>query len=310
MKYKIISIHPGIDEFCYYKSKADAESFLTPCFVERKIGSKGANCAVLLSSKGADVDYFTVGNGAYDCDSLMKSERIKIFRTLTKSAERKNIKLIYPENDINGMIEKNGKMDPLSEEEKRNFFSSILTDKEKSDEKFSTYVFTGSLPPGVEKEEYLRCISRLSSLGEYVVLDGRGSLISAQNENFAALIKPNKDEFCEMAAFTPVLKGFQPPTEKSANFYTDYLESSLKYVEKYGSEVLLTLGEAGLIYASCDEHFIKKAVPKKLSYPAGAGDRLLSSFLYYKRSLGADTSSALDTAMNDAVGETDNRENL
>ena len=61
MKYVVVSINPGIDEFRYYASKEDALAGNEPISVERKSGSKGANCAIALASLGADVDYFTVG---------------------------------------------------------------------------------------------------------------------------------------------------------------------------------------------------------------------------------------------------------
>lgn len=305
MVYKIASIHPGTDEFRYYNSKEDAKKDVSCVSIERRPGSKGANCAIALSKKGARVDYFTVGNGAYGCDSFLSDEKIRIIRTVTSAQERINVKLIYPCGEINGMIEKNGKMDALSTDEKQRFFDSLTACASVGDKNDRTFIFTGSLPTGVENEEYLRCISHLSSLGEYVVLDGRGSLISAQRENFASLIKPNRDEFIEMSQNVDILKSFKPPVDKSPDFFNEYLGYALKYVEKYGSEVLLTLGEAGLVYASSDAHFIKKAVPKKLAYPAGAGDRLLSSFLYFRRSEGANINEALDRAMLDAVGESE-----
>jgi len=302
MKYKIISAHPGVDEFRYYKSRSDAECDKNLIRSEMRIGSKGANCALALAKKGAQVDYFTVGNGAYACDSFFSDTNVNVIRTATCAKERKNVKLIYPEltaggECINGMTELNGRMQALTVEEKNAFFSSITEDREKDKSDLSTYVFTGSLPTNVESSEYLRCISHFLSLGEYVVLDGRGSLISAQNENFASLIKPNRDEFDEIACNVDILKDFQRPVDKSPEFFNEYLRYALKYVEKYGSDVLLTLGEAGLVYASADEHYIKKATPVKLLYPAGMGDRLLSLFLYYKRSEGASTNEALDIAM-------------
>lgn len=301
MTYKIISINPGVDEFRYYNTKEDAENDRDLIFCETKIGSKGANCAVMLSRLSASSEYFTVGRGDYSCDSYLSDENIRIIRTVTSAGERINRKYIYPDGDICGMIEKNGKMGVISDDEKSRFFDSILHSASVTAPDDETFIFTGSLATNVENSEYLGCISSLVNEKRFVVLDGRGSLISAQTENFATLIKPNLEEFLEIAANVDILKSFQRPVEKSLDFYTDYLSASLKYVEKYGSTVLLTLGEAGLIYASADEHHIKKAVPVKLRYPAGAGDRLLSSFLYYIRSEGASVSDALDEAMRRAI---------
>lgn len=301
MIYKIISINPGVDEFRYYNTKTDAEKDQNLISSEIKIGSKGANCAVMLSKLSARSEYFTVGRGDYMCDSYLSDENIKIIRTVTSSGERVNKKYVYPDGDICGMIEKNGKMNGLSDDEKKQFFDSIMTGSKNTPTADETFIFTGSLPTNVEKNEYLGCISSLVNEKKFVVLDGKGSLISAQTENFATLIKPNLEEFLEICSNVDILKSFQRPVEKSLDFYTDYLNASLKYVEKYGSTVLLTLGEAGLIYASADEHYVKKATPVKLKYPAGAGDRLLSSFLYYIRSEKASTSEALDNAMMRAI---------
>ncbi|MBE6670071.1 MAG: carbohydrate kinase family protein, partial [Ruminococcaceae bacterium] len=125
MVYKIASIHPGTDEFRYYNSKEDAKEDVSCVRIERRPGSKGANCAIALSKKGARVDYFTVGKGAYGCDSFLSDEKIRIIRTVTSAQERINVKLIYPCGEINGMIEKNGKMDALSPDEKQRFFDSL-----------------------------------------------------------------------------------------------------------------------------------------------------------------------------------------
>ena len=68
MKYAVVSINPGIDEFRYYASKEEALCGGKPLRIERKSGSKGANCAIALASLGAEVDYFTVGRGEYGVD--------------------------------------------------------------------------------------------------------------------------------------------------------------------------------------------------------------------------------------------------
>lgn len=287
MKYVVVSINPGVDEFRYYGSRADALSGNAPIRVERKSGSKGANCAIALASLGASVVYFTVGRGEYGVDSYFSkyADKITVRRTVTEAPERVNVKLIYPEErTISGMIEQNSKGGPLTENEADSFFESIISHakSEKISGKFSTYVFTGSLPQNVEKEKYLCCISEISRLGAYTVLDGKGELISRISQNFPSLIKPNLDEWLELCANVDYLKSFQQNVEKSEEFSTEMLKSARKLVENRKTTVLLTLGELGFCYADASGcEFIFQSKPRDLLFPAGMGDNLLSAFLYY-----------------------------
>ena len=289
MKYVVVSINPGIDEFRYYRTKEDALSCKEPIKLERKSGSKGANCAIALASLGAHVDYFTVGRGEYGVDGFFSeyADNITVRRTVTSAPERVNVKLIYPEEGgISGMTEQNSKGGPLTEEESDSFFDSIVSyaRSEKNSGKFSTYVFTGSLPQNVEKDKYLCCISEISRLGAFTVLDGKGELISRISQNFPSLIKPNLDEWRELCTNVGFLKSYQQNVGKSGEFSTQMLKSARKLVEKWKNAVLLTLGEQGFCYVDSDGcEFIFKSKPRILQFPAGMGDNLLSAFLYYTR---------------------------
>lgn len=290
MKYVVVSINPGIDEFRYYSTKEDALSGKEPIRTERKSGSKGANCAIALAALGATVDYFTVGRGEYGIDGYFSeyADKITVRRTVTAAPERVNVKLIYPEEGgISGMIEQNERGGPITDAECDAFLDSIVShaSEEKNKCEFSTYVFTGSLPQNVEKEKYLCCISEISRLGAYTVLDGKGELISRISQNFPSLIKPNADEWRELCANVDFLKSFQQNVEKSPEFSTQMLKSARKLVEKWKTSVLLTLGEQGFCYADDDGcEFIFESEPRDLLFPAGMGDNLLSAFLYYTRS--------------------------
>ena len=290
MKYVVVSINPGIDEFRYYGTKEDALSGKAPIRIERKSGSKGANCAIALASLGAKVDYFTVGRGEYEVDEFFSeyADKITVKRTVTNACERVNVKLIYPEESgISGMTEQNERGGPLTDAECEAFLDSIISHAfaEKNSGEFSTYVFTGSLPKNVEKEKYLCCISEISRLGAYTVLDGKGELISRISQNFPSLIKPNLDEWHELCDNVGFLKSFQRNVEKSPEFSTQMLKSVRKLVEKWKTTVLLTLGEHGFCYADADGcEFVFAGDPRDLPFPAGMGDNLLSAFLYYTRS--------------------------
>lgn len=290
MKYVVVSINPGIDEFRYYASKEDALAGNEPISVERKSGSKGANCAIALASLGADVEYFTVGRGEYGVDGYFAehTDKITVRRTVTSAAERVNVKLIYPEADgISGMTEQNSRGGPLTESESEAFLDSVIAHAiaEKNSGEFSTYVFTGSLPQNVEKDKYLCCISEISRLGAFTVLDGKGELISRISQNFPSLIKPNLDEWRELCGKVEFLKGFPQNVEKSPEFSTQMLKSARKLVEKWKNSVLLTLGEQGFCYVDAEGcEFVFKSEPRDLLFPAGMGDNLLSAFLYYTQS--------------------------
>lgn len=307
MKYVVVSINPGVDEFRYYGTKEDALSGKEPIRIERKSGSKGANCAIALAALGASVDYFTVGRGEYGVDGYFSeyADKITVKRTVTDAPERVNVKLIYPEDGgIRGMTEQNSRGGPLTAAEADAFFDSIVSyaNKEKRSGRFSTYVFTGSLPQNVEKEKYLRCISEISRLGAFTVLDGRGELISRISQNFPSLIKPNLNEWHELCMHVEFLKSFPQSVEKSEKFSTEMLKSARKLVEKWKTAVLLTLGERGFCYADDEMNdFIFESEPRDLLFPAGMGDNLLSAFLYYTQSEGLSPMDAARRAEEYAV---------
>lgn len=307
MKYVVVSINPGVDEFRYYGTKEDALLDREPIRTERKSGSKGANCAIALASLGESVDYFTVGRGEYGVDGYFSeyADKITVRRTVTDAPERVNVKLIYPERDgISGMTEQNSRGGPLTETEADSFLESIISHakSEKRSGEFSTYVFTGSLPQNVEKEKYLCCISEISRLGAFTVLDGKGELISRISQNFPSLIKPNLDEWRELCAHVDFLKDFPHDVEKSEEFSTQMLKSARKLVEKWKTAVLLTLGERGFCYADAKMNsFIFEGKPRDLLFPAGMGDNLLSAFLYYTQSEGLSPENAARRAEEYAV---------
>lgn len=127
-------------------------------------------------------------------------------------------------------------------------------------------VLSGSVPSSLNKDIYKKIIDVLPE-NVKVILDTRGEPLHLAMCNKVFLVKPNKDEIEEF---------FQ----EKYNSEDELIEAGKKLRELGATNVIISLGKNGSILIS-PEGVFRGNVPKgKLISSVGAGDSMVSGFLY------------------------------
>ena len=126
-------------------------------------------------------------------------------------------------------------------------------------------VISGSVPSCVDKNFYKELIIKLKQNNNFVILDTSKELLKNSLEAKPNIIKPNKDEICELLNIEYDLERI---IEKCKDFNLDLICVSL------GSEGAVFIGE---------EVFKYDALPIKCLSSVGAGDAMVAAIAYGKQ---------------------------
>ncbi|HEY9078038.1 MAG TPA: 1-phosphofructokinase [Anaerolineaceae bacterium] len=130
-----------------------------------------------------------------------------------------------------------------------------------------TWVFCGSLPPGVPTDTYARLVNLVKAKGGRACLDTSGEALYLGCQAAPFLVKPNQEEIAQAVGMTV-------DDESSAKRAVDHLLAM-------GIEmVALSLGAAGLLVATSSDAV--RVIPPVLPIlnPVGAGDAALAGILW------------------------------
>lgn len=125
-------------------------------------------------------------------------------------------------------------------------------------------VISGSAPSSVNKNIYKDIINFLKINNNYIILDCAGELLRNGIEAKPNIIKPNKQEICELL---------------NAEYNEDYVINECK---KIGLDLMVvSLGEGGALFIGKD---VYKYDALKVNYKSsvGAGDSLIAGLIYSK----------------------------
>ena len=258
MKIALLTLNPAYDaHYSIPQFSIHDENYVTSS--NKNCGGKGINIARALENLGENATSFTV-LGKDNCTDFEKE--------LTKSI--KNNVFFYTEGKIRENItihEESGKetrisLDNFSLNDAvfNEFKKSVLdfTDNE------SIIAFAGRIPKGIEKSTVIDFLLELKNKGAHIVCDSN-SFDKCDLEKIKPwLIKPNEKEITGLT--------------KSNN----YIESA-KMLNNMGcSNVLVTLGEGGCIFATGSGIYTAE-VPSIIPISTiGAGDSTIAGFIFSK----------------------------
>lgn len=219
------------------------------------IGGKGINVSKVLKEFG--INSIATGFIGKDNKDLvindLNNNNIENHFIEVDGKVRTNTKRIIN----NSLIEENEDGPIISENNTKQLKDYISTFKE------DIIVISGSTPSCVSKELYKDLISILKENNNYVILDSSGDLLKNAIYAKPDLIKPNKDEICEL-------------------FDIEYDENVvINKCKELGIDVCLSLGEEGAIFIYKDVYKIKTI---KIDYKSsvGAGDAMVAALVYAK----------------------------
>ena len=259
MKIATITLNPAIDRSIVY---SDSLSIGNLNRVEGAIvnaGGKGINVSRMLKNLGKDsyVYGFVGGRCGKMLVDLLADEGIVCDFTETFAETRMNIKITDKDSKETEINELGG---PITDEE----FSKLKDVLKKSSA--DIFIIGGSCPRGLNEETTRVLAEMLKILGKKVIVDTSGKqLVNAVLAN-PYLIKPNREEFCQLIGYTPK--------------DDEYEKCAVDYYNKTGIEVVLTLGKSGAVYSGRAGNYRIINPEVKPKGFTGAGDTFLASFIY------------------------------
>lgn len=229
--------------------------------IQNDPGGKGINVAAYLASSKLKVG--ATGFLGIDNPSLFKT----IFRELkikdkfiyVSGETRTNIKVVDEKSktvtDINqaGFEIDENKLEKIE----KTIFSKKLA---------NWYVFSGSLPKGLDSDIYEKWILKAKELDIKVALDASGEALVNAVKAKPDLIKPNHHELAVLSSHEML----------NSN---DYISFSKKLIKEGIETVCVSMGEDGALIIKKDEAFHSIPASVNVKTTVGAGDAMLSGLI-------------------------------
>ncbi len=248
----VLSLNPGFDRTLYLDVPLEVGGHNRLSRVLVSQGSKGANQALLLSSLGRSVDYFSFG----ESDPFLEGPGIVGHYTPTRAGARINLKIVEPDGRGTEFNESGG---PIQKDELDALVNRLLS------RKYEVVSLCGSFPQGVESDVYNRLIKLLKERGSTVVLDTSGEALSLGAAACPELIKPNRQEIGVFGY------GIPDSWETAAHICG-------KVREKLGCEIICTLDGDGSVYVGSEGIYRVTAEVQELRSFSAAGDSYLAAY--------------------------------
>ncbi len=130
-------------------------------------------------------------------------------------------------------------------------------------------IISGSLPPGVHPEIYVKIMEIVKSKGAKIILDTDGAALKAGIQNHPDLIKPNVHELSRLTGTE--LKNIR-----------EIIEAAQEICKQGTGIVLVSMGARGILLVSEQEQYL--AVPPQVNVvnTIGAGDSAIGGFVFGK----------------------------
>lgn len=126
----------------------------------------------------------------------------------------------------------------------------------------ATWIFTGSLPPGLPANTYAQLIVALRERGSRVFLDTSGAALPAGLESIPWAIKPAEHELRDL------------PTVANLD-----VEDAAKVLRRYAQYICVTRGEHDVIFADA-QHLCRATPPQvRVVNTVGSGDAFVAGFV-------------------------------
>lgn len=226
------------------------------------MGGKGLNVSKVLRSFGLSVCAigFIGKDKEAELGRILKESDIENAFVTVEGKTRENFKLL--DKSEGSVTEVNGQSFFVSREKQAEIESVI----EKKLDEIEILVLTGSLPDGVDKDFYAKCIEKANEKGVKTVLDASGEALKLALCKKPYAIKPNIDELSELA---------ERPLDE---------EETKEMIEKLLSGgirmVTVSLGEKGAIFAKDGKFLRAKTFDIDFKSAVGAGDSMVATICH------------------------------
>lgn len=254
-----VTFNPAIDYVLYtnsIKTGITNRSINEECY----FGGKGINISTVLNTLSVEniALGFVAGFTGEAIENFLSEKNIQTdFIHLEKGFSRINVKIKdQTETEINGQGPE------ISQKELNLLFNKLK--KLSSDD---ILILAGSVPNSLPQDIYSCIISSLTDKGVKCIVDANGSLLTETLKHKPFLIKPNKQELCDIFNIEDISTD-------------DILTYGYKLKEMGAVNVLISLGNQGvfLIDEFGNHHFMGNADGKVLN-TVGSGDSMVAGFI-------------------------------
>ena len=222
-------------------------------------GGKGINVSEVLTELEIENKAIGIvgGNNGRRITSMLENRGVKSDFIWSDFETRQNLKIKEKETNRETEINEAGR---VSQENINDFIRSF----EKAIKKNKTFVLSGSLPTGVDKDIYALLIEKAKKEEAKVILDSSGEEFKLALKKAPYLVKPNLEEIENLLG-------------RKINNNAD-LKKGAKYLLDQGVNiVMISLGEKGAFIASEAEGYRIYTPQVKVSQTTvGAGDTMVA----------------------------------
>ena len=227
---------------------------------ELKVGGKGINVSLLLNN--LDIESIALGFvGGFTGEEILRQLNEQGIRNhfvnVSKGSSRINVKLVQQEG-----TEINGQGPVISKEEEER-----LLEQFKQVQAGDAVILSGSIPPSLSRNWYLKVMKILQSKDAMVILDttGEGLLKAAEYAPF--LIKPNHHELGEMF-------------DTNITCREEVIPYGKKLQDMGFRNVLISLAGEGAVLLTEDGQVLSGEAPRGVLHNSvGAGDAMVAGFV-------------------------------
>lgn len=226
-------------------------------------GGKGINVSKAIKELGGETiaTGFLGGTGGVLIEKALKASGIPSDFVVIEEEIRTNLKVV----EKSGMVTEFNEPGPQISKEELQLLTQKLLDYAKEDVLF---VFSGSVPRGVEPTIYQTLIHKVKEKGASVLLDADGELFANAVLAKPDIIKPNRHEL-----------------EKY--FHLDYradekelIRMGDQFLHKGINMVAISLGQLGAIYLTKEQRLKCLGLKVNSHSTVGAGDTMVAALAY------------------------------
>lgn len=227
------------------------------------MGGKGLNVSFVAKSFGLSVcaTGFIGSDKKDELSDILKKADIENAFVEVSGKTRTNFKLL--DSKEGSVTEANGMGFTVTEEDIKKLEKNL----EESLNDAEILVLTGSLPKGIDKDFYAKCIEKANAKGIKTVLDASGEALKLALSEKPYAIKPNIDELSEYCGKT----------------ITDEKEilSVMKQLTDDGiGLVIVSMGADGAFFAKDGKFISAKTFKIDFKSAVGAGDSMVGAVCY------------------------------
>jgi 1-phosphofructokinase family hexose kinase len=222
------------------------------------MGGKATDVSWILGKLGVATRAlgFAAGPNGGRMESMLREHGVETDFVWVGGETRLNTVLVIPGEGQSTITTSSLQVSPNHLEEFDSHYQRALQEA-------SCVVMGGSLPSGVPVEFYKDAIAQAHEHGVPVIFDSSGPPLRAGIKSRPELIKPNQAELHD-------LLGYSPASQDEA------LQAAKQLCEKFGLNVIVTLGGKGAIAVFQDSSYFIHPISVNVASSAGAGDGVLA----------------------------------